>query len=157
MFYDLFQQDSALFLTNLFFSLILTLFVYGFFPLVFAMHRKKEIKKKKYKRICFLVNLVPSLFFCVLNGGTNFAAYLLWSTVFSYCGVKILISRGLLVDSNIYDDEDDYIDENPNNKKVFVVSKPENDEFCERCGADITKDTDSCHVCGEKIKFRSNR
>ena len=78
---------------------ILTIFVYGAFPCIFAKTTKKSITKKKYKRLCYGLNIIGMVFFVFLNGAASGGPYLLWTCIFSNYGVKTLNSRGLLKDN----------------------------------------------------------
>ena len=95
-YFELYQENTSLYLIILLVSFIATIFVYGAFPLIFAKTTKKPITKKKYTRLCYGLNIIGMVCFIVLNGAVSGAPYLLWTWVFSNCGVKILKSRRLL-------------------------------------------------------------
>ena len=95
-YFELYQENPSLFLTVLLISFVVTIFVYGAFPLIFAKTTKKPITKKKYKRLCYGLNIIGMVCFIVLNGAASGGPYLLWTWIFSNCGVKTLNSRELL-------------------------------------------------------------
>lgn len=97
--FELYQENPSLFLIVLLISFVVTIFVYGAFPLIFAKTTKKPITKKKYKRLCYGLNIIGLVFFVVLNGAVSGGPYLLWTWIFSNCGLKMLNSRGLLEDN----------------------------------------------------------
>lgn len=96
--FELFQESPGLFFIILLISLVLTLFVYGAFPVIFAKTRKKPITKKKYRILCYGINSIGILFFIVFNEAASAGPYLLWTWIFSKYGIKTLESKGLLVD-----------------------------------------------------------
>ncbi len=170
MSYELFQQGPEVYIPVILLSLIITVFSYGVFPLVFAMTRKTTITEKKYKRLCYGINVPVMFVFLLLNGGVSSGApYLLWTWIFSKCGIKILIARGIILDGDYLPDDQNRIieckicgQELTDNSKfcrkcgaeigkepAVIISEPDNYEFCKKCGADITNDIDVCHVCGE--------
>ena len=134
----LLQESPALFLLILVISLVITLFVYGVFPVVFAKLRKTPIAKKKYKRLCYGMNSIGLLFFIVLNGAVSGAPYLLWTWVFSNYGVKTLEAKGL------FDDE----------LENDGTSLSDSDKicFCRKCGATLEEGSRFCRKCGTEIK-----
>ena len=68
MSYELFQQGPAVYVPIILLSLIITLGAYCAFPLIFAKFRKKIITKKKYRVLCYCVNLAVMALFIVKNG-----------------------------------------------------------------------------------------
>ena len=98
-YFELFQESPLLFFIILLISLLLTLFVYGAFPVIFAKTRKKPITKKKYRILCYSINFIGVVFFVAINGAASGGPYLLWTWIFSKYGVKTLESKGLLSDS----------------------------------------------------------
>ena len=82
-YFELFQENPGLFFLAIAISLVLTLFIYGAFPVIFAKTRKTPITKKKYKRLCYGINFIGVVFFVALNGASNGAPYILWTWVFS--------------------------------------------------------------------------
>lgn len=87
---------------------------------------------------------------------------LIWIAIgflFSYIHSLLLYGFGELIDriSNI--DENLILQIHPsrfpnNIKKKYDMDKDltDNTVFCPNCGADVTRDKNSCHVCGEKIR-----
>lgn len=98
-YFELYQENPSLFLIVLLISFVVTIFVYGAFPLIFAKTTKKPITKKKYKRLCYGLNIIGMAFFIVLNGAASGGPYFLWTWIFSNYGVKILNSRDLMKDN----------------------------------------------------------
>lgn len=98
-YFELYQENPSLLLIILLISFVVTIFVYGAFPLIFAKTTKKPITKKKYKRLCYGLNIIGMVCFIVLNGAASGGPYLLWTWIFSNCGLKTLNSRGLLKDN----------------------------------------------------------
>ena len=99
MTYELFKEDPAVFFIVVLINLIFTLIIYGLFPLLFAKCRKKPITEKKYKRVCYWVNgfLCICAFIYSYDGeASNFAPYLLWTSIFVKQGKKILFSKNIL-------------------------------------------------------------
>ncbi len=85
--------------TSLIISLFVTLLAYGAFPFIFAKTKKTPITKKKYKRLCYGINIVVLFIFAIINGTFNIAPYILWTWVFSKYGMKVLGTKGLMPDS----------------------------------------------------------
>ena len=54
--YSYFEQHPIEGIVYILFSLIVTLVIYGAFPLIIANSRKKTITAKKYKFLCYMVN-----------------------------------------------------------------------------------------------------
>ena len=98
-YFELYQENPSLFLIVLLISFVATIFVYGAFPFIFAKTTKKSITKKKYKRLCYGLNIIGMVFFVFLNGAVSGGPYFLWTWIFSNYGVKTLNSRGLLKDN----------------------------------------------------------
>ena len=97
---DLFMKGPAVYIPYLLFSLLVTVLAYGAFPMLFAMLRKKSISKKKYKFLCYGVNvLVMFLFVAISDGATSAGPYLLWTWVFSSWGAKKLAQNGVLFEN----------------------------------------------------------
>ena len=138
-YFELFQESPALFFLVIVISLVVTLLVYGAFPIIFSKTRKTPITKKKYKGLCYGINAIGLVFFVALNGASNGAPYLLWTWIFSNYGVKTLEAKGLL--SDILPTEE----ENANivNSKIC---------FCRKCGTSIEDGSRFCRKCGTEIK-----
>ena len=81
-------------------SLLFTLIEYSLFPIIWAFVRCKAISAKKYRWICFGVNLAVNLVMhlLVLSSPSGFysGAFLLWTVVFTAIGVKILKNRNMI-------------------------------------------------------------
>ena len=137
-YFELFQESPVLFFLVIVISLIVTLFVYGAFPIIFAKTRKKPTSKKKYKGLCYGINFIGLVFFVALNGVSNGAPYILWTWIFSNCGVKTLTSKGLLSDLLESDEETPVIAD-----KIL---------FCRKCGTKLDNDSRYCRKCGTEIK-----
>ena len=115
-YWELFQESPALFFLVLIISLVVTLFVYGAFPIIFAKVRKTPITKKKYKWLCYGINFIGVILFVALDGGVSGGPYILWTWIFSNYGVKILEAKGLLSDASpavlksLFDNDSDSLD-----------------------------------------------
>ena len=138
-YFELFQENPALFLLVIVTSLVVTLLVYGAFPVIFSKTRKTPITKKKYKGLCYGINAIGLVFFVALNGASNGAPYLLWTWIFSNYGVKTLEAKGLL--SDILPTEEENV--NIVNSKIC---------FCRKCGTSIEDGSRFCLKCGTEIK-----
>ena len=138
-YWELFQESPALFFLVLIISLVVTLFVYGAFPIIFAKVRKTPITKKKYKRLCYGINFVGIILFAALDGGASGGPYILWTWIFSNYGVKTLEAKGLFSDAS------------PAEEKTIEVV---NDKicFCRKCGTHLEADSRFCRKCGAEIK-----
>ena len=132
MTYELYKQNPGLVTLWFFASLIVTVLVYGAFPLIFANVRNKEITEKKYKRLCYGINIIGMAFFVALNGVSSGAPYLLWTWIFSRWGVNILDSRGVLRDSG-------------NSTTPHIC-------FCRKCGTRLETNSRFCRKCGTAVK-----
>lgn len=137
-YFELFQESPGLFFLAVAASLVLTLFIYGAFPVIFAKTRKSPITKKKYKRLCYGINFIGVVFFVALNGASNGAPYILWTWVFSNYGAKSLDSRNLLIDV-----------QDPTKE---TLSAPPKILFCRKCGTNLDPNSKFCRKCGTKIE-----
>ena len=137
-YFELFQESPALFFLVIVISLVVTLLVYGAFPVIFSKTRKTPITKKKYKGLCYGINAIGLIFFMILNGASNGAPYLLWTWIFSNCGIKTLTTRELLSDTL----------ENIEETQIPV----DKILFCRKCGTKIDEDSRFCRKCGTEIK-----
>ena len=140
-YFELYQENPALLFLVLIISLVVTLLVYGAFPVIFAKTRKTPITKKKYKCLCYGINFIGLVFFVALNGVSNGAPYILWTWIFSNYGIKTLETKGLL--NVVSTDNKEYIDV-PKNKEAI--------SFCRKCGAKLDIDSRFCRKCGTEIK-----
>ena len=167
-YFELFQESPGLFFLVVAISLVLTLFVYGAFPFIFAKVRKTPITKKKYKRLCYGINFIGMVFFVALNGAANGAPYLLWTWVFSNHGLKILETKNLLVDAESEPtaldavptppafNSNNSIESAPSAPKIIAplnesASQAPQIQFCRKCGAKLSTDAIFCNKCGTKI------
>jgi len=117
-------------------SLIITVLAYGAFPFIFARVRSTPITKKKYNRLCYIINAVVMFVFIVINGeASSGAPYLLWTWIFSSSGIKTLSSRGVLIDDE---------------KKQPVIGGIVTC-FCNSCGAELAESSRFCRKCGVKV------
>jgi len=146
MTYELLQKGPAVYVPALLFSLAITLLVYGVFPVIFARTRKKEITQKKYTLICYGVNfLAMVVFFSTANGMTvNIAPCLLWTSVFTASGVKILKQRGVLEGFRPIDRPD----------RSESAEKPQ--ACCPKCGFRLFADSAFCSKCGSAVVEMKN-
>lgn len=139
-YFELLQESPALFFLALIFSLILTLIVYGAFPVIFAKTRKTPITKKKYKRLCYGINFIGIFFFFAFNGAASAAPYMLWTWIFSNYGIKTLETKKLLSDLDVFPTE------------VETSTPDDKIRFCRRCGSDLGEGSRFCRKCGTEIK-----
>ena len=137
-YFELLQESPVMFVVFLILSMLLTLLVYGAFPVIFAKTRQSPITKKKYKRLCYGINLSGMVFFVALNGAASGGPYLLWTWVFSRYGIKALTSKSLLI--NVQE---------PTNK---ILNTPPQIRFCRKCGANLDSGSRFCRKCGTEIK-----
>lgn len=148
MTYELFQQGPAAYIPVLLLSLVVTVVAYGAFPFIFAKVRKTLITKKKYRRLCYGINIAVMFMFIVINGeASSGGPYLLWTWIFSSWGTRILEDKGLL-------DDGTYIPSAPP-VQTPQQSKPivEADKicFCRKCGAKLIDRSKYCSKCGTEI------
>lgn len=148
MTYELFQQGPAAYIPVLLLSLVVTVVAYGAFPFIFAKVRKTPITKKKYRRLCYGINIAVMFMFIVINGeASSGGPYLLWTWIFSSWGTRILEDKGLL-------DDGTYIPSAPP-VQTPQQSKPivEADKicFCRKCGAKLIDRSKYCSKCGTEI------
>lgn len=97
-YYDLFMEGPSVYIPVLAISLLITIAVYCAFPLLYAKLRRKPITARKYRVHCFLVNFLVMLVFKLVTAGSSASPYFLWTTVFTYSGVKGLRNRGMILD-----------------------------------------------------------
>ena len=140
-YFELYQENPALLFLVLIISLVVTLLVYGAFPVIFAKTRKTPITKKKYKWLCYGINFIGLVFFVALNGVSNGAPYILWTWIFSNYGIKTLETKGLL---NVISTE--------NKEYISVPKNKETISFCRKCGTKLDIDSKFCRKCGTEIK-----
>ena len=141
-YFELFQESPGLFFLVLILSLIVTLFVYGAFPIIFAKVRKTPITKKKYKTLCYCVNIIGIVFFVAFNGSAvSGGPYLLWTWIFSNRGLKSLEAKGILADSM---QSEENMAEAPKIADKIC--------FCRKCGEKLEDNSRFCRKCGTEIK-----
>ena len=138
-YFELFQENPALFFLVMIISLLVTLFVYGAFPIIFAKVRKTPITKKKYKRLCYGINFIGIVLFVASDGGASGGAYILWTWIFSNYGVKILEAKGLLSDVALAEVE-------------TIAVTDDKICFCRKCGTYLDDGSRFCRKCGTEIK-----
>lgn len=135
--FELFQESPGLYLLILAISLVITIFVYGAFPFIYAKKCKTPIERKQYKKRCYCINAIGIVLFFVLNGAASAFPYFLWTSVLSNYGLKILEERELLLDPTITKD---------------VSCEQDNKiHFCRKCGTNIEEGSRFCRKCGTKI------
>lgn len=134
MTYELFQQGPEVYIPYLIISLLGTLLIYGAFPVIFAKTRKTPITKKKYKKLCFGINVIPLFIFGIVNGSFSIAPYVLWTLVFSKYGTKVLGTKGLMTDSDYMKDDLNRLTE------------------CKSCGYRAKDYFNACPQCGKYAK-----
>lgn len=146
MTYELFQQGPEVYIPYLIISLIVTILFYGAFPVIFAKTRKETIAKKKYKHLCYGINIVVLFIFAIINGTFNIAPYILWTWVFSKYGMKVLGTKGLMPDSDYLEDSPVYLNqqETPNAETI---------SYCRKCGNKLFDDSSFCNKCGTKVIY----
>lgn len=146
MTYELFQQGPEVFIPYLIISLLVTLLAYGAFPFIFAKTRKTSITEKKYKQLCYGINIAVLFIFAIINGTFNIAPYILWTWVFSKYGMKVLGTKGLMPDSDYLEDSPVYLNqqETPNAETI---------SYCRNCGNKLFDDSSFCNKCGTKVIY----
>ena len=137
-YFELYQTSPALLAVVIIISLVLTLLVYGAFPIIFAKVRKSPITKKKYKRLCYGINFIGVILFVAIDGGASGGPYILWTWIFSNYGVKILDSKSLLIEL-----------QDPTKE---ILTEPPKILFCRKCGTHLGADSRFCRKCGTEIK-----
>lgn len=159
MWYELFKQDSSVWLPIVALSLIITVTSYGAYPLLFARFRKKPITAKRYRVFCFLFNALVMVFFVVLNGSSSGAPYLLWTSIFCHFGKKTLAQRNVLKSADApaptpSSDTELAHTTNPASPTKEVVkskkAKKTKANFCKYCGQPIDQTTKKCSGCGKQ-------
>lgn len=132
--YELFQMGPQVYIPYLLIALAITVLCYCFIPLLIALIRKKPITKKRYRVFCYLFNIAVMFLFVVIAGGAvNAGPYLIWTAVFTACGIRILRTRKKLNDP----DEVEF--------RHCVVE-------CKSCGYRNAEYFDACPMCGQHAK-----
>ena len=148
MTYELFQQGPSVYIPILLLSIVITVVAYGTFPLIFAATRTTPIAKKKYKRLCYGINIAVMFMFIVINGeASSGGPYLLWTWIFSSWGTRILEDKGLLDDGTYIPSAPPV--QTPQHSKPIV----EADKicFCRKCGEKMIDNSKFCRKCGTEI------
>lgn len=179
--FELFQQGPAAYIPAFLVGLIITLVAYAAFPLIFAKVRRKPITKKHYRVLCFIVNFIVMGLFIAWNGESSSGGpYILWTTVFSALGIKIMNKRFIIdapttteSEENTSDFSDPISPTTPPNSptaKIDVsaveeaISEEENSFtetplctgtgeilFCRKCGTKLLENAVFCNHCGTRI------
>jgi len=142
---ELMQESPLLFFFYIIFSISITLLFYGAFPMLFAIFRKSPITKKKYRGLCFGVNVAPMILFMILSARVSTGGpYFLWTMVFSAWGAKILKSKGLL---------ETYTSRPANRPAIPKAAVADGFQicFCRKCGGKLEVGSSTCHKCGTEI------
>lgn len=157
MSYEMFEQGADVYVPAIILSLIVTLLAYGAFPLIFAYARGEKITKKKYSVLCYGINICVMVVFIVIEGKVlSGGAYALWTTVFSFWGVKILRNRGLLEESQPVTSETEAFPKASKKQDTVTPSSVEQKitiNFCRKCGNRLISGGAFCNKCGSKINW----
>ena len=155
MTYDIFQQGPSAYMPIIIFSLLITLVCYGAFPLIFSCTRSKSITKKRYYVLCYGVNMFVMIFFIIINQGLSSGSpYVLWTSIFSWMGIKILRNKELLADSlssNNRVKDGSKTSREKNLLSLSYIEKKPTISFCRKCGNKVSPDSVFCNKCGSKI------
>ena len=159
-------MDYSELLQQVLVSILITALAYCAFPLIYAKTRKAPITKKKYNKLCYGINAILMCVFLVMNGfNLNPAPYILWTSIFSYVGTKILSRRGVMADG-------DYMKDDPNRLTECISCGYRDEKFftsCPKCGKNAKRyvylneepaaEADKicfCRKCGEKLVDNSS-
>lgn len=133
---ELMNINPKIFVVYILLSLIITIIRYCIFPILFALLRKKNITRKKYRTLCYVINFFIMLLFYLVDSTLNITPYILWTSIFVYIGSRILDKKGLLENS--------------------VTETPEYDPnlsvMCKSCGYVSTEYFEACPQCGKYAK-----
>lgn len=167
------EQGTMTEIATILLNLVLTMVLYGAFPMVFAVTRKKAIRDRKYKILCYVVNLLIKL---VLYRGSalNLAPYVLWTFVFSRFGITILGNRGVpavVPENREVADEEIELTTNeleegsisqapvdmPQRKELTSVKTlaevvKNDDILCPYCGFELFEGSAFCSHCGKAVE-----
>lgn len=147
MSYELFQQGPSAYIPILLLSLVITVVAYGAFPFIFAKVRSTPITKKKYRRLCYGINVAVMFLFIVINGeASSGGPYLLWTWIFSSWGSRILEDKGLLTDGS-------YLSKTPTHtpEKASPSLNTDQIRFCRKCGEKLIDNSKFCRKCGTAV------
>ena len=120
-------------------NLILTMILYGAFPITYAYVRKEKISQGQYWWTCLGVNAGIMLLLHALLPLGQSAAYYIWALVFCYLGTKILDKRGVLIDGTESQKNATYASEYATVKyyckscDVFIDGEPKASYLCPKC------------------------
>ena len=178
MTYEIFEQGPEVFIPFIIFSLIITVVAYGAFPLLYSLLLEKNITKKKYNKLCYLINFFIMILFCIINGEvSSLAPYFLWTSIFASLGINIFKKRGFLEDtqknnqtkaSNCHTESISKSPQIPNSNEKTEISYNHNSygngislhaekmlqiSYCRKCGNRVTGDSVFCNKCGTKINW----
>lgn len=121
--YDVFSQDSSVYISLLIFSWLLTALIYGAFPFLYSRIRNKPITRKRYSIYCYLFNFIIKLLLLLVQYDINMVPYMIWTSIFCYFGHKKLVSRGLITDGAKADVSNTKSDVNESNNDIEEISK----------------------------------
>ena len=144
--YEMFLQGPEVYIPIILLLLAITLIAYGAFPFIFAKIRKAPITKKKYRWLCFGINLAVMFVFIIVNGEANGSPYLLWTWIFSNRGIKMLDAKGVLSDGVYYYDASD-----PGEEQESSIIKTNRNFFCRNCGEKLIENSRFCRKCGTEV------
>lgn len=167
------EQGTMTEIATFLLDLMLTMVLYGAFPMFFAVTRKKAIKDRKYAGICYAVNLLIK--FTLYQGNMlNLAPCLLWTIVFSRFGITILGNRGAPAvapeNRGFADEETEVIANEPEGESVSHAPadmpqrtestsvKPlaevvkNDDTLCPYCGSVLLEGSAFCSHCGKAVE-----
>lgn len=156
---ELFEQGPGAYIPVIAISLLITVIAYGAYPLLYASFQNKPITAKKYRRICYWVNLLPMIFFFLLSEKPSPWAYMLWTSIFISAGLKTLERRNVLTDpddpgSTASSDTNSENDDKAQQSTVMVVTpaklKKVKQRYCKLCGTGIDPSTKKCTGCGKQ-------
>ena len=126
--------------------------MYGAFPFIFAKTRKAPITKKKYKYLCYGINIAVMVIFIAINGEPSSGGpYLLWTWIFSSSGLKTLKNRGMLDEREITSCSDHVSTEETTAKDTQIVSHQQDCNICKNCGHKLIDGAAFCNICGAKV------
>ena len=175
---ETFLQGPKVYLPLLILALAITIILYGAFPLLFALTRKKRITVKKYKFLCYGWILLVCIFDAIVSGGgPRIVSYFLWTGIFHTFGKRILTNKGILYDPEgmVWENNQDYIVECKNCghhsetyfeacpkcgqfAKRYVLAQSQANaicaiRFCRKCGTEMSDGSRFCRKCGTEVKL----
>ncbi len=122
-------------------SIIITLFIYGTFPFLFAVLRKQPISKGRYRLIVIIATIFVWLDYSLISVGlggkvSNGAPAVLWGFIFYRSGLYTLRSRHMLIEEEDQPDpsvkdgvpaQDNRADETPRQSQNHIESELDQD------------------------------